>query len=138
MARLVFDIETSALPREQFDAVQQEYLFREAERMPEGGPREAREAELVQQMNLWPLTAQVVCIAMLNADTGRGQVLFHMRDAELVSQLIEGNFPDYKVIIPRTFKTRTIISTPLLHELFVRNFQMRSEQEPQNVRVFAS
>ena len=45
---------------------------------------------------------------------GRGQVLFHMRDAELVSQLIEGNFPDYKVIIPRTFKTRTIISTPLL------------------------
>jgi DNA polymerase-3 subunit beta len=45
---------------------------------------------------------------------GRGQVLFHMKDAELVSQLIEGNFPDYKVIIPRTFKTRTVISTPSL------------------------
>ena len=42
---------------------------------------------------------------------GRGQVLFHMKDAELVSQLIEGNFPDYKVIIPRSSKTRTIIST---------------------------
>ena len=82
MARLVFDIETSALPREQFDAVQQEYLFREAERMPEGGSWEAREAELVQQMNLWPLTAQVVCIAMLNADTGRGQVLFQAEDFE--------------------------------------------------------
>jgi DNA polymerase-3 subunit beta len=42
---------------------------------------------------------------------GRGQVLFHLKDAELVSQLIEGNFPDYKVIIPRSFKTRTVIST---------------------------
>ena len=31
MARLVFDIETSAMPLEQFDEAQQEYLFREAE-----------------------------------------------------------------------------------------------------------
>lgn len=42
---------------------------------------------------------------------GRGQVLFHLKDAELVSQLIEGNFPDYKVIIPRSSKTRTVVST---------------------------
>jgi DNA polymerase-3 subunit beta len=41
----------------------------------------------------------------------RGQVIFHMKDAELVTQLIEGNFPDYRAIIPRSFKTRTIIST---------------------------
>ncbi len=42
---------------------------------------------------------------------GRGQVIFHLKDVELVSQLIEGNFPDYKVIIPRSFKTNTILST---------------------------
>jgi DNA polymerase-3 subunit beta len=42
---------------------------------------------------------------------GRGQVIFHLKDIELVSQLIEGNFPDYKVIIPRSFKTSTILST---------------------------
>jgi DNA polymerase III subunit beta len=42
---------------------------------------------------------------------GRGQVIFHMKDAELVSQLIDGNFPDYKAIIPRSFKTRTLVST---------------------------
>jgi DNA polymerase-3 subunit beta len=41
----------------------------------------------------------------------RGQVIFHMKDVEVVSQLIDGNFPDYKVIVPRSFKTRTIIST---------------------------
>ncbi|MEN4042951.1 MAG: DNA polymerase III subunit beta [Anaerolineaceae bacterium] len=43
---------------------------------------------------------------------GRGQALFHLKDAELVSQLIEGNFPDYRAILPRSFKTTTIVSTP--------------------------
>ncbi len=44
----------------------------------------------------------------------RGQVLFHLKDAELVSQLIEGNFPDYTAIIPRSFKTSTVVSTAAL------------------------
>jgi len=42
---------------------------------------------------------------------GRGQVIFHMKDVELVSQLIEGNFPDYNAIIPRAFKTHSVVST---------------------------
>jgi len=42
---------------------------------------------------------------------GRGQVLFHLDDVELVSQLIDGNFPDYKAIMPQSFKTTTILST---------------------------
>jgi DNA polymerase-3 subunit beta len=41
----------------------------------------------------------------------RGQVIFHMKDTELVSQLIDGNFPDYRAIIPQSFKTRTVLST---------------------------
>jgi DNA polymerase elongation subunit (family B) len=82
MATLVFDIETSALPREQFDAAQLEYLFREAEKLPDEAARETRRAEIQRQFNLWPLTAQVVCIAMLNADTSRGQVLFTAEDYE--------------------------------------------------------
>ncbi len=43
---------------------------------------------------------------------GRGQVIFHLNDAELVSQLIDGNFPDFRAIIPHNYKTRTTISTP--------------------------
>jgi DNA polymerase-3 subunit beta len=43
---------------------------------------------------------------------GRGQVIFHLKDTELVSQLIDGNFPDFRAIIPHGYKTRTIISTP--------------------------
>ena len=42
---------------------------------------------------------------------GRGQVIFHLKDVELVSQLIEGNFPNYNAIIPPSFKTCTVLST---------------------------
>jgi hypothetical protein len=82
MPKLVFDIETSALPSDAFDEAQQEYLFREAERLPDAGAKETRRAEIQQLFNLWPLTARVVCVAMLNAETLRGQVLFTAEDYE--------------------------------------------------------
>jgi DNA polymerase-3 subunit beta len=41
----------------------------------------------------------------------RGQVIFHMDDLELTSQLIEGSFPDYQAIVPQNFKTHTLLST---------------------------
>jgi DNA polymerase elongation subunit (family B) len=82
MARLVFDIETSALPLENFDEARLEYLFREAERQPDDVAKALKRSEIQQQFNLWPFTAQVVCIAMVNADTGRGQVLFQSDDFE--------------------------------------------------------
>jgi DNA polymerase elongation subunit (family B) len=82
MAKLVFDIETSALPLENFDEVQQEYLLRELEKIPDETVRDTRRTEILRQFSLWPFTAQVVCIAMLNAETLRGQVLFVAEDFE--------------------------------------------------------
>jgi DNA polymerase elongation subunit (family B) len=82
MATLVFDIETSALPVEDFDEAQREYLFREAEKLPEETARDALRAEIQRLFNLWPFTAQAVCVAMLNAETARGQVLFLAEDFE--------------------------------------------------------
>lgn len=76
MAKLVFDIETSGLPLDRFDEAQQEYLFRECEKIADEAARATRHEEIQRQFNLWPLTARVVCIAMLNAETSRGQVLF--------------------------------------------------------------
>lgn len=82
MAKLVFDIETSALPVETFDEVQQEYLFRDAEKLPEPDAREARRTEIQRLFSLWPLTGRILCIAMLNAESQRGQVLFCADDFE--------------------------------------------------------
>ena len=80
MATLVFDIETASLPVESFDEAQQEYLFREANRIADPLAQHARKTELEQQLNLYPFTARIVCIAMLNAGTQRGQVLYTDED----------------------------------------------------------
>jgi DNA polymerase elongation subunit (family B) len=82
MPKLVFDIETSALPPAMFDEAQQEYLFREAEKLPDPEAREAKRADIQQQWSLWPLTARILCVAMLNAESQRGQVLFLAEDFE--------------------------------------------------------
>lgn len=82
MATLVFDIETTAQPVENFDAAQQEYLFRDAEKLADPTAKAAKREELTKFMSLWPFTSQVVCIAMLNAETGRGQSIFIAEDYE--------------------------------------------------------
>lgn len=45
---------------------------------------------------------------------GRNQVIFKLDDVVVVSQLIEGSFPDYSPIIPKSYKTRAVVSTASL------------------------
>lgn len=40
-----------------------------------------------------------------------GRVVFQMQDIQLMSQLIEGTFPDYEQIIPNSRETRSVLST---------------------------
>src|ERR1700743_3173284 len=82
MATLVFDIETPATRIENFDEAQQEYLFREAEKIEDETAKIAKREEITRFMSLWPFTSQVVCIAMLNAETQRGQSLYVADDFE--------------------------------------------------------
>ena len=91
MATLVFDIETSAQPVENFDATQQEYLFREADKLTDPAAQAAKREDITKFMSLWPFTSQVVCIAMLNAESQRGQSLFVADDYEEAAE--EENAP---------------------------------------------
>lgn len=83
----------------------------------------------------------------------RGQVLFRVKDVEIVSQLIEGTFPDYQQIIPRSFKSRTLVSTAALlkackqAEIFAREGsnvarldikQANGEMQPSEVEISAT
>ncbi|MGA2820882.1 MAG: DNA polymerase III subunit beta [Anaerolineales bacterium] len=43
--------------------------------------------------------------------TGRGQVIFRLKDEELSSSLIDGTFPDYQPIIPKKYATRSVLAT---------------------------
>ena len=90
MATLVFDIETSAVPLDSFDESSQEYLMRPANNLPTGEEQEAKREELTRMMSLWPFTAQVVCIAMINAETLRGQVIFIADDFESNTRDVTG------------------------------------------------
>jgi len=44
------------------------------------------------------------------------QILFHMPNVDLVSQLIEGTFPDYTAIIPKTHTSRTTLDSKSFHK----------------------
>jgi DNA polymerase-3 subunit beta len=39
----------------------------------------------------------------------KSQVLFRLKDAEIVSQLIQGSFPNYSQVIPQSYTTRAVI-----------------------------
>jgi DNA polymerase-3 subunit beta len=84
---------------------------------------------------------------------GRGQVIFSVKDVELVSQLIDGTFPDYQQIIPRSYKSRTLVSTASLlkackqAEIFAREGSnvarldikaATGEMEPSEVEISAT
>ena len=42
-------------------------------------------------------------------DPNKGQALFHLKNAELVSQLVQGTFPNYAQLIPQSFTTRVVV-----------------------------
>ncbi|RPI01976.1 MAG: 3'-5' exonuclease [Ignavibacteriae bacterium] len=74
MSRVVLDIETLGEPLESFDETRQKYLFKFSE-------TEADRAEAIQKLSLYPTTAQVIAIGMLNPETSRGKVLFQSDEA---------------------------------------------------------
>ena len=71
------------------------------------------------------------------------QTLFHMTDVDVVTQLIEGTFPDWRQIIPRDLQTRTVVSTADLlravqrADIFAReaNHTVRFSIEPKDGMV---
>ncbi|GIW07918.1 MAG: DNA polymerase III subunit beta [Dehalococcoidia bacterium] len=42
---------------------------------------------------------------------GKGQILFHLSGVDLVSQLIQGNFPNYAQLIPTDYASRVVVNT---------------------------
>jgi DNA polymerase III subunit beta len=48
---------------------------------------------------------------LISLPEGRNQVMFHLKNVDIVSSLIEGAFPDYEAIIPRSHVTTTQVYT---------------------------
>lgn len=47
----------------------------------------------------------------ISVPDGRNQIIFQLESVVVVSQLIEGNFPDFTPIIPKAVRTRTVLNT---------------------------
>lgn len=69
MSRVVIDIETVGVDFEHLDDQAQEYLLKAA-RTPE------EKDAVPESLSFSPLTGQIVAIAMLNPDTGKGAVYY--------------------------------------------------------------
>ena len=69
MSHVVLDIETVGFLVESFDETQQKYLLKFAE-------TDADRAEAIQKLSLYPTTAQIIAVGMLNPETNRGKILF--------------------------------------------------------------
>lgn len=69
MNKLVFDIETVGMDFEKLDKDSQEYLLKNSE-------TDEDKNDIKSKLGLWPLTAQIVAIAMINPDTDKGAVYY--------------------------------------------------------------
>ncbi len=73
----------------------------------------------------------------------RGQVLFKLENVELVSQLLQGTFPNYEQLIPERYETRAVMELDDLKRatqsaaVFARDGSniVRLEMEPEEVSV---
>ncbi|MDV2989993.1 MAG: DNA polymerase III subunit beta [Dehalogenimonas sp.] len=48
----------------------------------------------------------------ITVDTQKSQILFKLKNVELVSQLLQGSFPQYSQIIPQSHTTRVVLDVP--------------------------
>lgn len=75
MSRIIFDIETLGFPLDSFDQETQTYLLRFAD-------SDEKIEDVKKNLNLHPLTAQILCIALYNPDSGKGKVFFQSETKE--------------------------------------------------------
>jgi len=74
--KLIFDIETVGFEFETLSESQQEFLLRVAEKEPNTEMREKMKDDATRYLSLYPLTAKVVAIGMLNTETEHSMVLY--------------------------------------------------------------
>jgi DNA polymerase-3 subunit beta len=72
----------------------------------------------------------------MSVASNRSQVFFHMTNIDVVSQLVDGNFPDYKQIIPKSHSTRTVVdSVALLQAIKIASYFARDSANIVRLRI---
>jgi len=79
---LVFDIETVGYEFESLSESQQEYLLRYAEQEKDITKREEKIEDAKRYLSLYPFTAKIVAIGMLNTETENVMVLYESNEKD--------------------------------------------------------
>ncbi|MFN2384930.1 MAG: ribonuclease H-like domain-containing protein [Thermoanaerobaculia bacterium] len=85
MASVVFDIETVGSGWEDLDDAQRTYLAKYVR-------TDEDRQKLPEDLALWPFTARIIALAMLNPDSGRGKVWYESRDGRREETSADGLF----------------------------------------------
>lgn len=80
--KLIFDIETVSYEFETLTESQQEFIQRYAEKEIDEEKKEKMKDESIRFLSLYPLTAKVVAIGMLNSETEHSMVLYEGSETE--------------------------------------------------------
>jgi len=64
-------------------------------------------ARTLSELNRLMAEQEEACEIMVNPN--KGQALFRLKDIELVSQLVQGTFPQYAQLIPQSYNTRIVV-----------------------------
>jgi len=76
MPKLVFDIETRGFSGDELDPLVEQSLLKSA-------ASEEEKEEALERTGLYPVSGEVVAIAMLNPDSGKGKVYFQAPDSDI-------------------------------------------------------
>ena len=77
----------------------------------------------------------------------KNQILFDLGDTQLISRLIEGNYPDYEAIIPKSSETKCRVSTNDLEEAVklsgcfssrLNEVSLKTNKEGSHIEVFSN
>ena len=82
LAKLIFDIETVGYEFDTLTESQQEFIQRYAEKETDEEKKEKMKDESIRFLSLYPLTAKVVAIGMLNSETEHSMVLYEGSETE--------------------------------------------------------
>jgi len=73
---------------------------------------------------------------LMTIAANRSQVFFRLTNIDLISQLVEGTFPDYRQIVPKSFATRTVVNTgELLQAMRIGQFFAREAANVVRLRI---
>jgi len=79
---LVFDIETVGVEFDSLSETQQEFLLRYTEQETEPTKKETMVENAKRCMSLYPFTAKIVCLAMMNTESHKTMVMFDNQTSE--------------------------------------------------------